>query len=82
MSSPSGVLRSSPSLLSAVGVLQQDVDVVRDEGRLGGRQPAHGVATLHVLDLDHFGTKIGQHGRRGWAQGRTDQLGQPILRLR
>ena len=54
--------------LAPVRVLQEDVDVGRDHGDAGRGQPPHGVAPLHVLDLDDLGPEVGQGGR-----GRRDE---------
>jgi len=48
------------ALLPAVGVLQQGVHVVGDDGQPRGGQAPHGIAPLHVLDLDDLGTPVGQ----------------------
>ena len=66
MSSPSGGGEvEAEALLAAVRVLEQDVDVAAERHGAAGREAAHGVAPLDVLDLDDLGAPVGeQRGRR------------------
>jgi hypothetical protein len=55
------------ALLAAVRVLEEHVDVRLHEREAAALQQAsHGVAPLHVLDLDHLGAPVGEErgGRR------------------
>ena len=51
----SGGQVETQALLSPVRVLEQHVDVVGDERQTRRGQAAHGIAPLHVLDLDDLG---------------------------
>ena len=51
------------ALLPPVRVLEQHVDVVGDERQTRRGQAAHGIAPLHVLDLDDLGAPVGQQSR-------------------
>ncbi len=52
------------ALLAAVGVLEQHVHLGTEDPHAGGREPAHRVAPLDVLDLDDLRAPVGQD-RRG-----------------
>jgi hypothetical protein len=53
------------ALLAAVGVLQHRVHLPGHEGDAARGEPAHRVTPGHVLDLDHLGTQVGEHGGGG-----------------
>ena len=65
------------ALLAPVGVLEQDVDPAPEVHRAAGGEAAHGVAPLHVLDLDDLGPPVGEQGRRGGDEGVLGDLEDP-----